>query len=384
MRGGWWLLALAACGDPTAGPDARGRDAPVFMPGPNLVTIDVTDQTTDVMYRLDGAGPWGLADKVSATEYQLHVTNAYEVAVACGLEWNGHTVLHARTLADGDSDFLFCTADPVVAAAPPAMYAVTGQMVQPGLVTLLFTNDSSSVAPWSYSLNVEAGTYDLIALDSANRIAIRRNITVDAPTTVPSLDTLDEGTPLEDHALSVSSPAIGESLSVETELFTAGGFIVIGDTASRVYVVPASMLVPSDGQYLVVQARSASTLRYTNTADVTQSFVELMPPVTKTTFIYSVPDNNALRGTFAGLPAFTSVEISMYDYRSSQVARFTKSWFETMSRNYFQLDLPPDFDPTWRVSLRPDYDRFVYVNNDDVTTLRTTARYDRVTNVFGN
>lgn len=374
---------LAACGDPTAGPDARGRDAPVFVPGPNVVTIDVTDETTDVMYRLDGAGPWGLADKLSPTQYQLHVTNAYEVAVACGLEWNGHTVLHARTFADGDSDFLYCTADPV-AAAPPPMFEVTGQMMQPGLVTLDLDIDSSSIGPWTYSMNVPEGTYDLIALDSSNRMAIRRNVAITEPTTLPSLDTLDEGTLLEDRPFAVLTPVIGETVDIATLLLTAGGFMAIEGTASLVHVVPASLLLSSDTQYFDVQATTTSTRRYVDTLVGTQSSVQLMPPLTKTTFIYSVPDNNALRGTFTDLPTYTSIDISMYDYRSSQRASFTKSWFETMARHYFQLDLPPDFDPTWRVSLHPDYYRYVYVNNDDATTLRTTARFDDVTNVFGN
>ena len=373
---------LAACGDNLAGPDARGRDAAVFVPGPNLVTIDVTEDTTDVMYRNDGKGPWGLADKISATEYQIHVTDAYEVIIACGQEWRGETELHGRTFADGDRDFLFCLLPPTTARLPVA--TITGQMQQPGVVTLGNDVQESAIGPWNYALSAYPGTYDLLALDNSYRIAIRRDQSITGDTTLPSLDLSSEGTPVIERSFSVFAPETGETIDISTLLFTATTLLGISGTDHSIREVPPSLLVGSDEQFLDVYADAAETRRGAFGPIGARNDVELMPLLSRSAFVYSVPDNNALRADFKTLPAFTSLRISLYDVRSAQHAEYTKAWFETMGRSYFQLDVPPEFDPTWRVSLRPEYYRFTYVDDDAVDLSRYTSRVDDVTNVLGN
>lgn len=373
---------LAGCGDNLAGPDAPGRDAALFVPGPNVVTIDVTADTTDVMYRNDGKGPWGVADKLSATEYQIHVTDTYEVIAACGEEWRGETELHGRTFSDGDRDFLFCLLPSTTARL--STVNVTGRMQQPGVVTLGSDTQRSAIGPWSYSLSADPGTYDFIALDTTNRIAIRRDQSIAGDTALPSLDMTTEGTPVVERPFSVFAPETGESIQISTLLFTATSGLDIAGTDHSIRQVPASLLVNGDEQYLDVYADAPETTRGAFGPLGSRNDVELMPLVARSAFVYSVPDNNALRADFKSLPAFTSLRISLYDVRSTQHAEFTKAWFEMMGRSYFQLDVPPEFDPTWRVSLRPEYYRFMYVDDDTVDLSRYTARFDDVTNVLGN
>jgi hypothetical protein len=376
------VMATVACGDNLpAGVDARSHDAHVFVPGPNVVTIYTTEDTTEVRCRNDGKGPWGYADKISRTEYQIQVNDVYEVIVGCGSEWSGgETVLHAQTFSDGDSDFLFCSAPELLA---PLTFNVTGQMLQPGIVSMWDTA-SSSIAPWTYSLEVYKGLNDLVALDSSNRIAIRRDINVTEATTLATLDMAQEGTLTLTRPFTVVVPGGAESLEVDTTLVTANGFMSMRGTPTQIREVPPSVLQPGDFQFVDVWARTSDTSRYASLVLDTTSSVTLMPTLLKTSFVYSVPDNNTLRADFKSLPPFTSIDISLYDVRSAQHATYSRAWFEAMQRAYFELDFPPDFNQTWRVSLRPEYYRFVYVEDYGETLARYSSRSDRVTNVLGN
>jgi hypothetical protein len=222
---------------------------------------------SSVVYREGRADAWRSLPVanggVTFAEYELDVDAEYEV-VALGSGSDG-TPLVAELLASVEED-----ASPILAVggeyvpAPSApVYQVAVSMQQAGTIYAGdYLSAASSTGPWTGTLALGSGAWDVVALDAAgSNVAIRHDVRVDGDVTVPTFDLTREGAALVPASVTVSgfddpfgAVSVGVSLTTPTlslAISSSGvgpdGNVVYPDTASLL-AVPASQLAAGDAQ----------------------------------------------------------------------------------------------------------------------------------------
>jgi hypothetical protein len=205
------------------------------------------------------------------------VTNDYEVIAVATNGSNFYATEIASTLSESTSDTL-CT------PAGTKTVEVSGQMVQPGWVSMGDQGQGASPGPWSYRLNVTPGLHDLIAISdrqvgTSGSILIRRRQSISAATTEPLIDVSSGGMQLETTPLSIAGTVSGDSFQTFLWLTTGSGDIAtISDRVDAVVdAIPGALIETSDRQWLEVDAtRHGASVQFTGSET---SFV-LLPPLT--------------------------------------------------------------------------------------------------------
>lgn len=385
------LTLVAACGSPSATPDAPPRpDGGRLVEGPNPVTVRLALPADYIKYR-NGSSGWGDPERISDLEYRLHVDDAYQVIVACEDEDMGFrfadSELHGRALADGDDFFFGCYsfADEPSDPSPPRTVAVTGQMAQRGRLYMGGRLAYSTSGPWPFTFDIFPGVHDLVALDTSDRIAIRRDIAIAGATSIPTIDLAQEGAALEPLPFTLRGTVPGETVTSTTALFTAQTYAIIDGDASQLLVPPSSLLATGDRQDMTLSAEIEDMARSVDgPLDPAQLDFLLMPPLAKGTFSFSVPDNRTLRADWSMLPALDELEIAISGYLQWQSTMVTKAFLAATQRTHIAFDTPLDFDREWRVDLRAEYGRSIIARRYHGSYTYESSRYDLVTNVLGN
>lgn len=349
------VLTIAACnGGSSASPDAISHDASpdAVIPGPNLVTVETNQAPTFIAYR-DGKGPWLTPAATSDTEYELHVTNDYQWLIVCT---NGSTFdaeLHNATFADGSSVFGFCGA-----GAPPATTVqMTGEMVQAGNVWM---NDTamSTTANWDFALAVPPGTHDFVAV-GGNQMLIRRDQVITVAGAVASVDVVANGTAMTAVPLTINNlNGDGDTLYTSFDLDLANDGATISGSSPTLETPPTSLLLPTDYQYLDIDAVSQTGDRSAFTQFTgTETTFTLMAPLTGVTFAQTTGVEVATWGT---LPSYTNVNLFVYSYSGESISEqnvvASKSWLDLKAATTLGFDSSaPGYNPAWNIDLTGIY-----------------------------
>ncbi|MGE0549845.1 MAG: hypothetical protein AB7O24_17020 [Kofleriaceae bacterium] len=251
----WIALVLAsACNEsPSSSPDA-----PVLMdstPPPNVVTVNIGDETPLLVAYRNGDGPWQTLDQSQPLDLRVH--NAYQVLAVCGNAAVGYetAIYGAMFEADGATVALPCHTPPAI----PTTATITGTMVQPG--TIWISGDTQGLSSnWSFELDVPQGEHELVAV-AGNKILIRNDVMVSIPATVGTID-VDDGDELEPVPLTVTGKHPSETLSIATVLLTEHDQVMVQGEGNVAKVAPPSQLTSNDHQMLVAVIDSFPAFRY--------------------------------------------------------------------------------------------------------------------------
>jgi len=239
-------------------------------------------------------------------------------------------------------------------------------MVQPGIVTLA-AQERSATGPWMFMLDVDPGTYDLIAAD-ASSILIERSQLVTTSETLPTIDVAANGTPLTSVPATIAGGLEGEVVGTDVLLITQDdGFVTLTTATSTLEVVPTALLVSSDAEASAAYATTATTYRYTEpsvtVADpVATSFA--LPPRLAGTFDLV---GGAVYVGWVTLPTQGSVALGVYGASNQAVVTASQSWLAAAQASGLVFDTSePGWMPAWSFWTRESYDEQLSVSADDV------------------
>ena len=353
------IAVLSACGgddhqqhhsvlvDGSTPPDAS-HDA-AAQTGPHQIKLDFFGTPDLIVYR-DGTGPWLVPTAVTGG-YELHVTEDYQVVAACSvpsIAGNEDSEQLNATAEDGAAQFMFCGGG---SSSAPTTFAVTGQMLQPGSVQMSDTA-TGTTSPWSFSLDVSAGTHDLFAIGATNML-IRRDLALNAATAIADVDVATDGTPYANVAATVVGAGQTESVEIQSELFSANGYATLSDTADRtIKYAPAALLVASDEAQVNVRVLdTAMTVeRQVYAFNASPTTFTLMPVLTGVTFGTAAP----VAATWGTLPAYTMLEmftlggIEASFYEQNVIA--TQQWIAKTGATSLAFENgATGYNPAWNV-----------------------------------
>jgi hypothetical protein len=352
------VLVLAGCGDDAQhhtsvlvdghGSDSGSPDAPA-QNGPNLVQLDFLGTPDLIEYR-DGTGPWVVPAMVSGV-YQLHVTDDYQVVAACSFSavaGNEDSEQLNATFGDGASQFMFCSSD----SSPGTTFAVTGQMLQPGSVQIGSTA-MGTTSPWSFSLDVAAGTHELVAIGTT-KMLIRRNLALSAATTVPDVDVTTDGTAFTPLTATVNGADPTDSVRIRSGWYTGDDFATLSDTTDKTIIyAPNSLIAANDEPELQLQV--------TNMTDTVERSIFTFGPSTATNFTLppvltgiTFGSTEPITASWGTLPDYSTAELVAFGGTQSsfleQNVSATKAWLEKTGATSlaFQSDAA-NYNSAWNV-----------------------------------
>ncbi|MEO8843507.1 MAG: hypothetical protein ABI591_19410 [Kofleriaceae bacterium] len=374
-------LVLAACGDDGDhhtmividghGSDSGSHDAPA-QDGPNLVKLDFYGTPDLIEYR-DGTGPWVVPTQ-SNQEYLLHVTDDYQVVVACsfsGLAGNTDSEQLDATYGDGAEQFMSCQSG----GTTDATFAVTGQMLLPGSVDMQDTA-TGATSPWSFSLNVSAGTHDLIAV-GATKMLIRRNLSFTAATAVADLDVATAGTVFPTTTATVVGAGPGDTSELRSEWFTGNDVAMLSDTTDLTLIQPPNSLIAANDEpelELEVTNMAHTVTRSIFVVGPSPGTTFTLPPVLTGVTFGATAAATAMWGT---LPAYTTVNVIAFGGSATafleQNVSATKAWLDKTGATSlaFESDAA-NYDPAWNVPLTGAFVELAV--SDPIDTNGSTSR----------
>lgn len=162
--------------------------------GPTTITIVREASTTvDQLAIRDGDEPWEILS-LDASEFVVD-TERYVLAAACTQNGYGNVLRLSRALAstvdDQTSTHLPCSN---FTADEGPRHDVTFVMQEAGQIDFGDNQRESTTGPWTVNASVAPGRHPLVAWD-AGRMAIRHDVPIDAPTTLPDVSLAAEGQP---------------------------------------------------------------------------------------------------------------------------------------------------------------------------------------------
>jgi hypothetical protein len=357
------ILALAACSHHSAPQDA--------YPGTNIVSLHSPSPPKYAAYR-DGMGPWLIPTADVMGNFTLHVGNDYQWVVACTVVDGSFMVeLGGATFADGATQNAICSGSP---AMLPTFVTVTGQMAEAGEVQMRGVS-SSQTPNWAYSLTVPLGTHELVAIDAANNMVLRRDQKIVQSVSLPAIDTA-QGTAMVPVMLTVNGLG-SDTLVTSSTLFTGNDTAVFMGTTPTVQTAPPSLLVGSDVQRISVTAENATAQReVTTTFSGTETTFDLPPVLSGISYANT---GNVLDAAFGTLPPYDRIEsvVDQLDAPFGEVhVIVSKSWVAATGATELAFDqmLLPGFDPVWTIDPSKSYDRkFVALGSSGTFTWATAV-----------
>jgi hypothetical protein len=354
MRWSFALTVLVACGGGGGGPDALdGPDAGPPL-GPNTVHVSLSN--VDYIRYSDGDGPWRTPQELTPGEFELRVTDDYRLVYVCtdGAIFEAHE--SAYTFNDGDP-FEFCGAGYPV---PPTAVAITGTMQQPGTV-FMDGLESSDTAPWNFSLDVEPGPHELIAV-TADRILVRRDQQITTAMSVPTVDVVQDGVALDVIPLTVNGTLVDDVVDPHLDFFTTNDLAFIYGTPTDILAPPASIVMGTDFQFLFISADSPTTRRSVSAIFTGTQTTFTLPDVLNGA-TYTEADG-VLTGAWGFVPDIRYGTMYVDDGVSIQIVRASAAWLSAKGVNGVGFDAvtASDYDPAWVIDRTGPYTREVSVS----------------------
>jgi hypothetical protein len=318
-----------------------------------------------VYANIDGAGWEQLTATGSDASYSFDVYSTYEVGEQClnpdpsgsNLPPQPYSYEVLATVDDDESplQLLACGSLP----APLTPLTLDVEMQQPGTVYAGYEQSvTSATGPWTATFQVAAARYDIAATDGT-RVAVVRDVNVDADTTV-TIDLDTDGTELETFPVTVSSALPTLFQSAVTVLYvpdstvrdvlspTVGWVAEFGsDGIALAAALPPSGLERTDAQLLSGLDVLEGTVETAQTASLDSHNLQFLP----------LPQFNVGNGRLAGAAigsastvAFTIVDTALN--QSLGAVWMTRRWLDSTSNPSeaaFDNSFPAFYAPTTEV-----------------------------------
>lgn len=356
------LAALAAC---SATGDSNESDSGPTR-GPKEVTLQFPYAPPTFVAVREGSGAW----QTMPPPYQATLDGDVELAVVC-MTPSGY----ATTLLDTTSGELDAMPTFYCGTAPtPSTVEVTGQMLQPGTVSLWY-EQTRTTAPWTFDFNIAPGVRDLIAYDSS-RVLIRRDQSITTNTTLPTIDLTGAATLLKLPA-AVQGQAAGETLDVYVDWQTANGSVAFDDQAATLIAPPSSLVIAGDKltaeAILRSHAGNTYTTRFASHPFTGSESSFAMPPVISGV-TFAPAGSRASASWTTSLPAHEWISFSASSATSSLWVEASSAWLAAHPATSLSFDdEPPGYQASWRVALAGMYSCGFYVSSkNDGTYLMQT------------
>lgn len=324
------VVFLVACGD---GDPKQLPDAPPVLRLP--IDFRIRGEAPHLLAIRDMPdGAWTVLPTNTTGMYVTEGTERHQIATVCGAPGRFITHLEMRRRSD-DDPFMFCfngeTPDPTL--------AVTGQMLQPGQVSMN-GSDESTTAPWTFDLVAPAGPQDLVAFGDSLAL-VRSNIEVTAATIIPTIDLAQGGEAYVNTTAIISNRESDEMTQTKLTVFIENGLAEITRSGSTLRELPASLL--SNGfQFGTVAVLTPTTRRDASIDGSGVDNVTLLPRLSGIIFA-------ELGATWTTLPAATaSATYSMFSRTNGLTVAVSKQYLGADTELSIALDIP-GYDAGWHV-----------------------------------
>ncbi len=368
------FVLLAACvatpqDSESAYEESIGLPPPQGALVPTAIAIQTDAPPHMVMVREGVNGAWRPAQRLKATTYEAFVSGPYTVMVMCPLELGLSTVFISQTLQDELLAQTYCNYEDYP-------YAVSGTMVQPGVLALGDNMRLSFSPNWPFEVYVKPGLNDLIAT-GPDRVLIQRNLSFSGDTVLPAPIDASQGIPMVPLPLTVTNSFPGETLNANTYLLTGHvlqGTIHRGPPPTR--MLPTAALTIRDRQDLSVRStlndpflfRMRSVRGPIRSGDA--PVVTLPDPFANLTM--SFDGNGDLMASWTSAQPQSFLTLYAYDwegrYLEHQVS--TRYLTATNTRSVTLESDVPGYLPEWRLDYA-SYNRSLFSQN--VTTVPRTG-----------
>jgi hypothetical protein len=337
-------------------PDAMPDADTVAM---NAIVVESFGETPlFIMYR-DGDRAWQAPTTISGG-YEFRVHDAYQLLAVCDGGGYYQTGIEAGTYDEsGGMTYLPCYGS--TEDTPPTTVQVTGVMAQPGFVSVGGAEATGTTTNWPFTLDVETGVHDLVAVANT-KILIRRDVNVAAAMSVAGVDPTVAMTAVP---YTIGNDA-DENVTTQMYLLTENDFTLMPERmGATAYVAPDTLLMANDRQYAVVMANGSQTwrgvfARYTSGSSTTYT---LMPRLSGVQF------------TATGASWSTALpegDVSMYLAGDSAQVQMqaSKGWLGSRTEIALDTTTIPGFNPAWFPSTT-QYRGLTVVKNESQLSLAT-------------
>lgn len=341
------------CGDShdsQASPDAASASADADALPLRDVTLQVLDPTLYLRYR-NADGAWLHPERVSpeSTTYRMRVTSTYEV-VARWLTVDDESEVALYHFTSDDVPIIYSALRPTTSETPST--AIAGRMLQAGAVYVRGDSATSSSAPWDFALDASSGTGTaaLVAV-GADRMLVRRGIDITSPAAIADIDLDADGTTTTVAPLTIANgPEADETLTAS--LSWSGIGVSLPVSPATFQPPPASLVQPSEVLQLHVEARTATTLRYSAGWFTDERTTFALPPALEGVSFGATGDT--VTATWNKLlPTMDGVGMRLIADRGNRhivTVEASPSWLAATGATSLAFDVsPPDFDPSWGV-----------------------------------
>lgn len=246
------MAVVGTIGGACVGSESESHDD-TLDPIPLLIQTDLDAPPLFTAFRVEG-DEWLQVPFDGTGRFEIEVGGAYELLYVCEDSGRTWTQIIFSMTADAFSRTIGC----VPIQGPSATVTVSGTMQQAGRVQIGDVR-SSTTSPWTYSIDVPRGTYDLVAHDG-DRVVLRRDLEIDAPVAMDPID-LAGGVALEQTRLRFTGVLGDEAVSTETWLITPNGFSSLAFAGDTVRLLPESLVTANDFTLSIASADSMYTHR---------------------------------------------------------------------------------------------------------------------------
>ena len=227
---------------------------------------------------------------------------------------------------------------------------VEGRMLQPGMVYLDQRGSGDDAFDWYFSIPVRHGTHDLVAT-TPTQIAIQRDVRIDRPALVGTIDMEREGSELLVEYLTVSDTASTTQFDARATMETRSGTYspLSFSSEARLLVPPPELLVPGDtvSYFLLVRDQHDTGQQVRTIVDnyrYAPISLELPPRLDPAI----VPRGGATSLSLALLPRIDGAWpiLNFLDPERESRLECSPGWLTATGATEIGFDLPPDLDTT--------------------------------------
>jgi hypothetical protein len=256
----------------------------------------------------------------------------------CGsAESDFRTDVILRTRFD-DAPFFFCSNG---GDGPPQFVAVTGQMQQPGQISIGAAVAKGTTSPWTFDLMVDVGTHDVAAYGETTAL-LHRNVEVSGNATLPAIDLAQGGAAYSLTPLVLANGMTDETIETVAEVFTGNDIVSYRHAGTTLYELPGSLLTMNDFQFNSLEANTANTSR-TIRVDGGSSTLTLMPRLSGITFTDDGASWSELPDSTAEIRVFASAATN------ASLLEVTGGYLAGATEVSASIDAP-GYDDAWRLS----------------------------------
>ena len=215
---------------------------------------------------------------------------------------------------------------------------------------------NSATPAWTYSLTVDPGTHDLLAIGADTHMSIARDVAITAAGPGPNV-TVDSGPAVPPTALTLNNLDGGGQTFAFSGFGTQNGEFFIVDQAqgtTSVTIAPASLLLATDFQFFefVSQSQTGGQLAFLQAqgSAAVPSAYDLIPALAAVTFTPSASNLTAMWTTLPAAYDTVGVQLGNQDGSQAQNITASKSYVDKTATTTLAFDTSaPGYKSVWAV-----------------------------------